>query len=396
MRKQRLLRGLLWGLLWALLTGGCGRAGQTGSVPVNAGTAAPAEEDTDVTDVSGESTAGEAQEAEDAEASVPDLHEYDFTLAFAGDINLADDWGTMGYYRAQGEDIRACIDPQLIARMQAADLMCLNLECCLSDEGEPMAGKAYTFRGDPAHVQILEELGVDLVNLANNHVFDYGEDAFLDMLSILDGEGLPYVGAGADAGEAKEPWYGTFDGRTVAVVSATRAEKYILTPEAGADTPGVFRCYDTEALLETVEEADRNADFVIAYIHWGTEYSEELEDVQVEGARALAEAGADVVLGAHPHCLQGAEFVDGTPVFYSLGNYWFNEKTLATVLLELHFYGNDEEQHLEITPVPARQEGYVTRLLTEPEEVEAWEAHLEAMEPSGVSIDEYGIAREVE
>lgn len=396
MRKQRLLRGLLWGLLWALLTGGCGRAGQTGSVPVNAETAAPVEEDTDVTDVSGESTAGEAQEAEDAEASAPDLHEYDFTLAFAGDINLADDWGTMGYYRAQGEDIRACIDPQLIARMQAADLMCLNLECCLSDEGEPMAGKAYTFRGDPAHVQILEELGVDLVNLANNHVFDYGEDAFLDMLSILDGEELPYVGAGADAGEAKEPWYGTFDGRTVAVVSATRAEKYILTPEAGKDTPGVFRCYDTEALLETVEEADQNADFVIAYIHWGTEYSEELEDVQVEGARALAKAGADVVLGAHPHCLQGAEFVDGTPVFYSLGNYWFNEKTLDTVLLELHFYGNDEEQHLEITPVPARQEGYVTRLLTEPEEVEAWEAHLEAMEPSGVSIDEYGIAREVE
>lgn len=396
MRKQRLLRGLLWGLLWALLTGGCGRAGQTGSVPANAETAAPVEEDTDVTDVSGESTAGEAQEAEDAEASAPDLHEYDFTLAFAGDINLADDWGTMGYYRAQGEDIRACIDPQLIARMQAADLMCLNLECCLSDEGEPMAGKAYTFRGDPAHVQILEELGVDLVNLANNHVFDYGEDAFLDMLSILDGEGLPYVGAGADAGEAKEPWYGTFDGRTVAVVSATRAEKYILTPEAGADMPGVFRCYDTEALLEMVEEADRNADFVIAYIHWGTEYSEELEDVQVEGARALAKAGADVVLGAHPHCLQGAEFVDRTPVFYSLGNYWFNEKNLDTVLLELHFYGNDEEQHLEITPVPARQEGYVTRLLTEPEEVEAWEAHLEAMEPSGVSIDEYGIAREVE
>ena len=326
----------------------------------------------------------------------PDLHEYDFTLAFAGDINLGDDWGTMDYYREQENGIRGCIDPQLIERMQTADLMCLNLECCLSDAGAPMEGKAYTFRGSPDYVGILKELGVDLVNLANNHVFDYGEEAFLDMLSVLEEAGLPKVGAGADAQEAQAPWYGTFDGKTVAVVSATRAEKYILTPEAGENTPGVFRCYEMENLLSTVEEADRNADFVIAYIHWGTEYSEKLEEAQTEGARALAEAGADVVLGAHPHCLQGAEYFNGTPVFYSLGNYWFNEKTLDTTLLELHFYGNDEEQYLEVTPVPARQEGYYTRLLTDPQEADAWQTHIEEMEPSGIWFDKNGIAREVE
>ena len=374
-------RGVLWGVLAGMLViGGCGTAAQDSAVQQ------PEEE----------RETWEVEVSSEDEVQEPDLHEYDFTLSFAGDINLADDWGTMGYYQEQENGIRDCIDPQLIARMQEADLMCLNLECCLSDEGEPMEGKAYTFRGDPDHVEILKELGADLVNLANNHVFDYGEDAFLDMLQILDEHALPYVGAGENAQDAQAPWYTEIDGKTVAVVSATRAEKYILTPEAGEDTPGVFRCYELENLLAAVEEADQNADFVIAYIHWGTEYSEVLEEAQTEGARALADAGADVVLGAHPHCLQGAEFYNGTPVFYSLGNYWFNERTLDTTLLELRFYGNDEEQHLEITPVPARQEGYYTRLLTEQEDIGEWRTHLEEMEPFGIRIEENGTVSEVE
>ncbi len=317
----------------------------------------------------------------------PDLHPYDFTLAFAGDVNLADDWSTMEHYRQQPDGIRDCIDPQLIQRMRDADFTCLNLECCLSSVGNPMEGKKYTFRGDPSHVEILEELGVDLANLANNHVYDYGEDAFLDMLDILQGAGIPYVGAGADAEEAQVPFYMELDGKRIAVVSATRAEKYILTPEALEDSSGVFRCYDMEKLLQTVGEAREQADFVIAYIHWGTEYSEELEEAQTEGARSLIDAGADVVLGAHPHCLQGAEFYEGKPILYSLGNYWFNEKTLDTVLVELRFHGNDEQQDLDTILVPARQEGHYTRLLTEEAEIEEWDSHMEAMPPGKIQID---------
>lgn len=82
----------------------------------------------------------------------------------------------------------------------------------------------------------------------------------------------------------------------MAVVSATRAEKYILTPEADEDNPGVFRCYDMAKVLQKVQETKEKADFVIAYIHWGTEYSETLETAQTEGARELIDAGPDVVL----------------------------------------------------------------------------------------------------
>lgn len=321
----------------------------------------------------------------------PELHPYDFTLAFAGDVNFAENWNTMEYFRQQEDGIRDCIDPELIGMMQDADLMCLNMEFCMSSVGSPMEGKLYTFRADPSRAELLKELGVDLVNLANNHVYDYGKDAFLDMLQILKDEGIPYVGAGVNAAEAEAPFCTEIDGKRIAVVAATRAEKYILTPEASQTEPGVFRCYETERLLDMVRTVREQADIVIAYMHWGTEYSETLEEAQTEGARALVEAGADVVLGAHPHCLQGGEFMEGRPVLYSLGNYWFNEKTLDTVLVKLHFYGDDREQHLDTVLVPARQEAHYTRLLTEPSDVETWIQHMEGMEPSRIRIDEQGV-----
>lgn len=350
-------------------------------------------------DAASEQTAG-TEQSELAEPEVseesqePDLHSYDFTVAFAGDINLADNWSTMEYYEQQENGIYDCIDPQLLRKMQEADLTCVNLEFCMSDRGTPMAGKKYTFRAKPERVEILKELGVDLANLANNHIYDYGTDAFLDTLSILDENGIAHAGAGRNAAEAEEPFFTEIDGKTVAVVSATRAEKYILTPEAGEETPGVFRCYDMTKVLQKVQEAKEKADFVITYIHWGTEYSETLEDAQTEGARELIDAGADAVLGAHSHCLQGMEYYKGCPILYSLGNYWFNEKTLDTVLAELHFYGDDEEQHLEVTAVPARQEAHYTRLLTEQQEVEAWNRHVEGMEPHTIKIDEEGVIRD--
>ena len=166
------------------------------------------------------------------------------------------------------------LDEEGIISQELVDSICdENLEVPLAD----------TFRAKPERVEILKELCVDLANLANNHIYDYGTDAFLDTLDILDAGGIAHAGAGKNAVEAEEPFYAEIDGRTVAVVSATRAEKYILTPEADEDNPGVFRCYDMAKVLQKVQETKEKADFVIAYIHWGTEYSETLETAQTEG-----------------------------------------------------------------------------------------------------------------
>lgn len=298
-----------------------------------------------------------SQEASEASA---DTGEYDFTVCFAGDINLDENWCTTQYLDSCENGIYDCISPELVDAMNAADIMVLNNEFTYSTSGTPLDGKAYTFRADPERVEVLQQLGVDVVGLANNHVYDYGSEALLDTFDTLESAEIAYFGAGRDLDEAMEPLYFEADGKTIAFVAASRAEKYQMTPQATENSPGILRCYDTELFDQAIAEARENADFVIAFVHWGTEYSYELEQVQLDTGREYLDAGADIVIGAHSHCLQGMEYYDGKPIIYSLGNYWFNEKTLDTMLLQLHFTGNDEAGSLELTVIPAVQAAYCT------------------------------------
>lgn len=327
--------------------------------------------------------------------STPPPNPYDFTVCFAGDINLDENWSTTQYLNGQENGISDCISEELIAHMNSADVMCLNNEFTYSLGGAPLEGKAYTFRANPERVAVLQELGVDIVKLANNHVYDYGRQALLDTFDTLDNAGIAYVGAGRNLEEAMEPVYMELDGKRVAFVSASRAEKYKMTPQATEDSPGILRCYDTTLFLETIKEARENADFVLAYVHWGTEYSYELEEVQLTTGKEYLDAGADVVIGAHSHCLQGMEYYDGKPIIYSLGNYWFNEKTLDTMLLDLHFYGDDNGGQLEVKVIPAVQAECSTKIVTEEEEQERIYSFLEDISVN-VEIDEEGIVSEKE
>lgn len=325
--------------------------------------------------------------------SMPPQNPYDFTVCFAGDINLDEAWCTTQYLNQQENGIRDCISEELISHMNQADVMCLNNEFTYSLGGAPLEGKAYTFRANPERVKILQELGVDIVKLANNHVYDYGSQALLDTFATLEAAEINYVGAGRNLQEAMEPVYIELDGKTVAFVAASRAEKYKMTPQATEDTPGILRCYDTTLFLETIAKAKENADFVLAYVHWGTEYSYELEDVQLTTGKAYLDAGADVVIGAHSHCLQGMEYYNGKPIIYSLGNYWFNEKTLDTMLLDLHFYGDDMGGNIEVKVIPAVQSGFCTKIVTQEAEQERIYSFLEGISVN-VEIDENGIVKE--
>ena len=314
---------------------------------------------------------------------------YDFTLCFAGDINLDENWYTTKHLDTCENGIYDCISPELVEIMQGADIMWLNNEFTYSTRGSAMNGKMYTFRANPARVENLKKLGVDIVGLANNHVYDYGKDAFLDTLDTLDEACIPYVGAGRNLDAAKSPVYLQADGKTVAFVAASRAEKYKLTPQATDTEPGILRCYDTALFKEAIAEADKNADIVIALPHWGTEYSTVLEPVQEQTAREYIDAGADIIIGAHTHCLQGFEFYNGAPIVYSLGNYWFNEKTLDTMLISVHCYGDDNEKHLEVSVVPALQKGCKTAYVSDAAGQRALFDRLESISKN-VSIDDSG------
>jgi len=320
------------------------------------------------------------------------IGEYDFTLCFAGDISLDEKAVTTAQLDANEGDITKCISPELIEIMQSADIMCLNNEFTYSTNGSPLPDKAYTFRANPERVSILQDLGVDMVTLANNHVFDYGKQALLDTFTTLEDAGIAYFGAGRDLNQAMDAVYVTIDEKVVAFVGASRAEKFKMTPQATETEPGILRCYDTELFLESIREADEKADFVIAVVHWGTEYSYDLEEVQLTTGKEYLDAGADAIIGAHSHCLQGMEYYDGKPIVYSLGNYWFNNKTLDSMLVELHFYGNDEEQYLDLKMTPAIQTNATVNWVDESEQERIYD-FMESISIN-IEIDEDGMVRE--
>lgn len=335
----------------------------------------------------------EKEAVEEAEEIEEDTS-FDFTIDFAGDISFAEHLDISRQLATSPNGIYDCISPELIEEMNCADLMCLNNEFTYSLRGEPLPGKAYTFRANPEKVENLHLLGVDIVKLANNHVYDYGKDALLDTLSTLEEAGIDYMGAGVNLERAMEPIYKEVQGQTIAFVAASRAEKFQMTPQATDTEPGILRCYDPTLFLEVIKEAKAHADIVLAYVHWGTEYSYVLEDVQKETARQYLDAGADVIIGAHSHCLQGMEYYDGKPIFYSLGNYWFNNKTLDTMLLQLHFTGDKEGFQVEPKIFPAVQSGCRTLIAETDAERERIFSLLESISIN-VEINEEGIVTQV-
>lgn len=309
------------------------------------------------------------------------------TLAFAGDILFDDHYAVTARVVQNGGDISSGIAPDLIREMKSADIMMLNNEFPYSDRGEPLEDKQFTFRAKPSTVAYLNELGVDIVSLANNHAYDYGETAFIDTMTTLEDAGIVYVGAGRNLQEARRPVSYIVNNMKIAIVSATQIERLDNPDTKGAtdSSPGVFRCWNGGNLLETVREARENNDFVIVYLHWGTENVEDIDWAQEKQAAEVAEAGADLIIGAHPHCLQPISVVKGVPVFYSLGNFWFNSKTLDTCIVKVTLNENGMQSCRFIA---CKQSGCRTELL-QGEEKQRVLDYMQGLS-NGVHIDEDG------
>lgn len=281
------------------------------------------------------------------------------TISFVGDVSLADNWYIMPKYDERNKGINGILSEEVVKIMTESDLMVANSEFTISERGAKMPNKYYTFRGSPKRLPIYDEMGVDLLTLANNHVYDFGKIAFYDMLDSLNEYKMPYIGAGKNIEEAMRPYYFIIGGYKIAFVNATRAEKYILTPEATATEGGVFRCYDPANLIDVIKETKRESDYVITLIHWGKEDSHNLEDVQVTTAKQYIEAGSDIIIGTHAHVLQGIEFYHDKPIIYNLGDFIFNNETKDTGIFQIKM--NDDK--LEYYFIPAQQKNEYTSLL---------------------------------
>lgn len=307
-------------------------------------------------------------------------------IDLVGDINLADDWYTMDAATQRG-GVSDCISENAQSELASADISVVNNEFVYEDGETPLAGKTYTFGAATENVKLLKIFSADLVTLANNHVYDYGEEGLISTLDTLDGAEIPYVGAGRNFEEASAIKYFVVKGKKIAFVSATEIEKFAkYTKEATENSPGVIKTIDTSLFCGVIAEAKANADYVIACVHWGIEGKNDFEAEQRRMAEDYVKAGADVVIGGHPHRLQGVEFIEDTPVAYSLGNFWFSTGTIYTTIAQIRIDGSGE---LSLYMIPCIQQNLTTSILTEEAEIDDFYKYV-ADVSYGVGIDADG------
>lgn len=289
----------------------------------------------------------------------------EITLTVVGDIMLSR--GVAAAHADPTDTLRG-LQPLL----RRADITVGNLEGTLSTNGAPTQG-GDSFGSDASVLAGLRRAGVDVLSLANNHTGDYGEQALVETVAAFAGSGILPVGAGRDLARASEPAIVERDGVTVGFLGFNAIGE---TPRAGRGRPGALSVRmpprtgplhrgDLRHLLRAVRQVDRRVDAVIVLPHWGTQYTHTPEPVQRTVGRALVDAGADLVVGGHPHWVQGLELHRGVTIAHSLGNAVFDmdfmEQTMeGAVLTATVGAGGVDRIHL----VPYRMDAaFVPRLV---------------------------------
>lgn len=292
-----------------------------------------------------EEVASEVQETETETQPESEAVSAETTLLFAGDVLISS--RIQNYYNAEG--VVRIVSEELLQEMKNADILMLNNEFPFSNRGTPMEDKQFTFQCEPQYVSVLKELGVDIVSLANNHTLDYGREALSDTFETLEEAGILYAGAGETRERAEQVQIVEVNGKKFGFIAASR-----VIPVTDWDVrnriPGMFTAYDDTRLTEVVTEAEKECDFVTVFLHWGIEYEEYPQEYQRTIAKNCFQAGADAVIGAHTHCLQGIEFMDGKPVYYSLGNYIFADSVDKSAAVKITI-AEDNTVTYELLPV---------------------------------------------
>lgn len=264
-------------------------------------------------------------------------------LALAGDTMLG-----RGVAREIDDGREPLLDPDVVAVAGSADLFLLNLECCISERGEPWPalGKPFFFRAPPRAAELLAEWGVDCVSLANNHALDYGPVALLDTLEHLRAAGVEWVGAGADAREARAPR--RLGGRLTVVAATDHPADFA----AAEDSPGVAYADLRTGVPDWLAGAVAGEDPVLCIVHWGPNMTPAPVPEVRRAAEALAAAGATLIAGHSAHVAHGA----AGRVLYDLGDF-LDDYAVDPVLrndrgfLFLVTLAGDGPRHAEAVPL---------------------------------------------
>lgn len=233
-----------------------------------------------------------------------------------------------------------------------ADIMLGNLECPLTSTGTPILKKSnLIFKGDIANLPALKQAGFDILNLANNHALDYGREGLDNTIQALQAAGIKALGAGTDREEAHKPIFIEKDGINLGFMSfsAFPPEGYFYF-EDRSDIAHV----DEKLIGTEIKNAKENCDLLFVSFHWGKEFDFIASEDQKKLAHLAIDSGADVIIGHHPHVLQGIEEYKGKLIFYSMGNFVFDgqiwEGTDETAIVNLKLLKSGIKE-VEIIPL---------------------------------------------
>lgn len=240
------------------------------------------------------------------------------TLVFGGDVMLSREIGNImqrkNDYTYFWKDIRDLFTD--------SDVAFINFENPVSDIGENV-GSIYSFRADPKTLEGLQYAGIDVVSFANNHVWDWSREAFLQSLELLEQKGIDYIGAGRNYDESHTAKIIERNGIKVAYLGYTNLLPYSLRQ---TDSVPSVAGIDMEQMAIDISNAkESGADIVVASFHWGEEYDTTHNNLEEVIAKAVIDAGVDLVIGHHPHVVQEVEVYNGGVIAYSLGNLIFDQ-----------------------------------------------------------------------
>ena len=264
-------------------------------------------------------------------------------LLFGGDVAL-----THSYSDKVGRDHQWSFSQ--LPELREADISMVNLEAPFTQQNQALPGKKFNFKAPPENIQVLQNGGIDIVNLANNHTMDYQGSGLSDTLATLDKAGIQSVGAGTDIKNARRPIVMEVKGQKVAYLGYYDADLHAAT----ASSPGTNPRHNDRVAAD-IKALRSQVDWIVVNYHWGEELAKYPGDWQIDLARFTVDQGADLVVGHHPHVLQGAEVYKGRPIVYSLGNFIFGGKAVSdydTAALKVSL--KEQQMKVEFLPVQVR------------------------------------------
>jgi poly-gamma-glutamate synthesis protein (capsule biosynthesis protein) len=238
------------------------------------------------------------------------------------EIVIASDWAPIRAFDEIIADSPEAVYGDLLPVLRQGDLRIVNLECALSGDASPVWKSGSVFKGRPVHINGLTAVPFEVVTQGNNHVFDYGPEAFSQTLKLLSGNSIRSVGAGMSVEEARRPLIIELNGVHIGIINFSEGED--LT--SAVSGPGVFG-WEVDAVVDSVRLIRPGVDIILVICHGGVEYIPFPPPYLASAFGRIADAGADLIVGHHPHVPQGVQICNGVPICYSLGNFVFYQET---------------------------------------------------------------------